>query len=101
MVDAVQFGQLVQLGFVVVPAEFVAVMQEQQLEGVPAGKGCCLLEVIKLVAVDRFHVVHYEEELQLYLRLADALNAEEDAINSFLILLEVCLVDLNKGSKQG
>ena len=74
-------------------------MQEQQLEGVPAGEGYCLFEGVKLVAEDRFEVVHYEEELELQLGMADALNAEEDAIDGFLTLLEISLVGLNIGSK--
>lgn len=100
LVDAVQFGEFSEVGFLVVPAKFVAVVQEQQLEGVPAGEGYGLFEGVKLVALDRFQVVHYQEQLQLDLGLADALNTEEDVIHCLLILLEVCLVGLDIRSKQ-
>lgn len=100
LVDAVQLGQFSEMGVLEVPAEVVAVVQEQQLEGVPAGEGCGLFEGVKLVAPDRFQVVHYQEELKLDLGLADTLDTEEDVVDGFLILLEICLVGLDIGSKQ-
>ena len=84
----------------VVPAESVAVVQEEQFEGAPACEGDCLFEVVKLVVLHWFEVVHDEEKLQLQFGVADGLQAEEDVADGLLALLEIGLVGLEESAKQ-